>query len=609
MRQLQAETLHLCANLAPGRLAEGRLLFRSLVSAALMFGLCLALALLPDYQFSLMAERFFHPKRNLPKPSFLRLEVRASAPQIGRGGEVIIQAKIHGEMPLSFRWLYRGASSPQRCWIALAADAGATAAPPDNALEMARSQRRLFVWARGDLRDSLRYRVRCGDAETEERVIAVVVQPEISELRGHLEDDLGLQEAAFRFRTNASEKPDTPWREIPIDLGQEPGCQAPLQTTFDLDQTGTAPGDTIEVQVRARDTAGGDGLSRPVLIRVVAFTRGEDERRRIAALTFLQQALSHLGAKADGDASEHDFPPPAEIAAAAQISLQLRRALPALPALLSAEQTAHAKLAEWETRRREALLAGPAAGGAASAFFRAAQAHAADSELLLAIEPWAGGWKLVSALGLEMLAAQALASPPPTAGAWRQAAEPWLAPPLAELETARAEEEGWRALCLWREWEEARDMTAISPAEKALIARILALEDDLTAGVSTAAELTAASDKGENAADAARKFLVESPEATNDYLASQAPSLATAKCFWSFPIFWQLASACIGKSPRAAMKPKAALPGTVARRVLMKMPAAWTPISWPNGFDCWPKLRAPWRQTVSCGACTAISMP
>ena len=59
------------------------------------------------------------------------------------------------------------------------------------------------------------------------------------------------------------------------------------------------PGDEIVAFLRVRDSAGNDGESSPFTIRVVSFTRGENERERLAALRWLAVATPAVQQAAD----------------------------------------------------------------------------------------------------------------------------------------------------------------------------------------------------------------------------------------------------------------------------------------------------------------------
>lgn len=183
--QLRIATEAHSAQVKPFRLVRDRALgavAAALVATAAVYGL---LAVLPGYQFPLMVRRFLYPGANLPKPSFVRIQVTPGELVIGRGGEVVIQAAIQGGIPTGLGWLYRLAGAvPNRCIMAtrpgLRADVQVDVA---TAQDWNRVQRQLFLYTQSDVQESFSYRLRCGDAETEVRFVEVVAQPRITELR------------------------------------------------------------------------------------------------------------------------------------------------------------------------------------------------------------------------------------------------------------------------------------------------------------------------------------------------------------------------------------------------------------------------------------------
>lgn len=423
LRQLETDTIARSRSLHAGRLNRDRRLRLAAGFLAVAGLVCAVLAIPRDYQFPLMAARFMFPRRDLPKPSFIRIKVISASPVIGRGGEAVIQAEIAGSVPRVFRWLLdRLGADPARCLIDVREGLRRPFdLDPVRAAPMSRIQRRLFLFTRADLRESFSYRIRCGDAETRLHAVEVVAQPRVVALsllvkppaysglpeaeipvgagplallprsevtvrfrvdqpvkerrilvdkkksvepewdpatrtgtwdltltrptsleirvvnargfanvgraavtiglredqpptvrleqppaetekvpgelvpfQARIEDDLGIAEVALRYQVNPTLNPDAPFKELPIAPEKKPGKSLALNTSFDLGKTGAIPGDEILVLVRARDSAGNDGLSRPALIRVVAFTRGENERRRLVALRFVRDALLEI---------------------------------------------------------------------------------------------------------------------------------------------------------------------------------------------------------------------------------------------------------------------------------------------------------------------------
>lgn len=124
--------------------------------------------------------------------------------------------------------------------------------------------------------------------------------------QGQIEDDLGLTEAALKFVLNPDPKREPSPQEIPVPVDSPGQRKLDLAAALDLEKTGAVPGDTLQVEVRARDTRGADTLSRPVLIHVVPFTRGADEQRRIAALRAAAGALEAILAAPEPAAGRAD---------------------------------------------------------------------------------------------------------------------------------------------------------------------------------------------------------------------------------------------------------------------------------------------------------------
>lgn len=121
-----------------------------------------------------------------------------------------------------------------------------------------------------------------------------VVPGELIPVQALAEDDLEVAKASFRYQLNPETNPDAPFQEFPLPLTEPHGTRVSLTENFDLGQTTAGPGDELLFAVRVRDSAGNDGESRPVRLRVTAFTRGENERRRLAALTTVGELLDAL---------------------------------------------------------------------------------------------------------------------------------------------------------------------------------------------------------------------------------------------------------------------------------------------------------------------------
>ena len=408
------------------RLVRDRCL-RALLGVFLaLCGVCLLLSFPKQYQFPLMTKRFFFPERELPRPSFIKISVSPDELVLGKGGEAVIRAEISGRIPRPLRWLMKQLGmTTSRCVLAMHEELAGPFVFRDAAkADMTRISRTMFLFSRGDLQKSLRFKVRCGDAETAARLVDVVSQPEIRDvtlfvtapayanrpvepftdvsqplrflpgsqikvvfktdqpvvtrtirfekgkediepewdekaltgthefelkepvtfeievvnargfgnvdktkvtigvredtppsvrldfpvsdlervpgelvpIQGEVKDDLGVTEVSVRFILNPSPDEETAPKEIPVGLKKSGETTVPIAAGFDLAKTGAVPGDLLSVQVRARDTAGNDGFSIEFLIRVVSFTRGENERRRLRFLRFLGAALETLAA-------------------------------------------------------------------------------------------------------------------------------------------------------------------------------------------------------------------------------------------------------------------------------------------------------------------------
>ena len=202
VEQLTRETVSLCENTPhAARLAHDRPLRRSVLALGLLGAVWAVLLAFPAYQFPLMLQRLTFPARNLPKPSFMRLTVTPEAPVIGRGGEVVLQVQVGGEIPRllrhPMRWL--GMDSGV-CLLATAPGRVDRLRVDRNARPLSRVQRRMFVGSRGDLQESFSFRVRCGDAETDIKFVDVVAQPRATNVNLRVESPAytGLEPATFR---------------------------------------------------------------------------------------------------------------------------------------------------------------------------------------------------------------------------------------------------------------------------------------------------------------------------------------------------------------------------------------------------------------------------
>ena len=111
-------------------------------------------------------------------------------------------------------------------------------------------------------------------------------------------DDLGLQEAVAEVTVNPGSDLDAAPKEQPVSV-EAGAVEGVLRHWLDLGPFGLTPGDEVSVLLRARDTGGNDGRSRAVALRIVAFTAGENERRRLAALELAVAAATGLARDAD----------------------------------------------------------------------------------------------------------------------------------------------------------------------------------------------------------------------------------------------------------------------------------------------------------------------
>jgi len=201
IEQLTGETVALCERTPhAARLARDRRLRRRTRALALLALVWVALFSMPSYQFPLMLQRLNFPLRNLSKPSFMRLTVTPESPVVGRGGEVVLQVRVAGDIPRllqqPMRWLGTDATL---CLLATATGKVDRLAITGDARPMSRVQSRLFVASRNDLQESFSYRVRCGDAQTDIRFARVVSQPRATGVSVRIEPPAytGLKTARF----------------------------------------------------------------------------------------------------------------------------------------------------------------------------------------------------------------------------------------------------------------------------------------------------------------------------------------------------------------------------------------------------------------------------
>jgi hypothetical protein len=170
-------------------------------------------------------------------------------------------------------------------------------------------------------------------------------------VRATVEDDLAIASAVLLWQLNPQLDAEAPLRELPLELPAVNQAALALAAAFDLEATGAVPGDEIVGFVRARDSAGNDGESPPFTIRVVSFTRGQNERERLAVLTWLATAAPAVIAAGTN-------PLPADVAtqlADEATRLALRPVPDATPAGLGSLLEREAYLAETAAAKQDAI--------------------------------------------------------------------------------------------------------------------------------------------------------------------------------------------------------------------------------------------------------------
>lgn len=175
LNHLRVQAAARAEGLQAARLATGAWMRRLALGACglgLVYGVLAAPAV---YQFPLMLKRFYRPRAELPKPSFVRLEAVPGEQIVPKGGEAVLQVRVLRRMPRPLAWVYRRlGASPEHCLAELRRDVpGQTSRVP-----MARVNRDLYVLSQSRLQSSFTAAVRCGDAEAR-AVVLVVEQPRI----------------------------------------------------------------------------------------------------------------------------------------------------------------------------------------------------------------------------------------------------------------------------------------------------------------------------------------------------------------------------------------------------------------------------------------------
>lgn len=190
VQQQLAENLRVFAEdyarqLRSASLAKDPKLRRRFIIVLAIATVCTGLSVIPGYQFGLMAQRFFKPAANLPKPSFVTIDVEPKSIVVGGGGETVIRANVSGEVPKWLRWLYQKLDVQARQCLIASQDGRHTKLEFDaeNTAPMSRVRRDLFILSRTELEQSFSFQVRYADAQTKVRFAEVVPHPEIHRLR------------------------------------------------------------------------------------------------------------------------------------------------------------------------------------------------------------------------------------------------------------------------------------------------------------------------------------------------------------------------------------------------------------------------------------------
>ncbi len=422
-RDLQEATVAMSREIRGGKLVRDRRLRWVCGGAILLAALIGGLFLPAGYEFPLMLQRFYQPRANLAKPSFVKLRIINQQEMIGKGEEVVVQAELAQDVPGWAKWMLKRLGMPaNQCLIGFRDGAHTTLDLTQLEPElMSRVDRRLFLYSRGNVQKTLSFKVRCGDAETRVHTVRVIPQPRVLDLKlvvtqpeyvglpvreitdfskplrflkgsritvsfatdqdvpkrriyfarqrepvdperdeesgrfthqfdltrktafevivenqegfrnversrinigiyndarpsvrlvepagndlrlvpaeivplaVELEDDLGLEELVIVYLVNPDPNAAAAAQEIPVSLPEGAKTKAAMTAVFDMEKLSVSPGDVVHVHLRAKDSAGNYGESRQLTIDIVAFTRGENERRRLARLRFIQQALA-----------------------------------------------------------------------------------------------------------------------------------------------------------------------------------------------------------------------------------------------------------------------------------------------------------------------------
>lgn len=109
-------------------------------------------------------------------------------------------------------------------------------------------------------------------------------------LRIEADDDFGLQRVVLAYRLNPDPDLPQPPERIVIHESEDEAALLTWEGTRDLRPVdlGAGPGDIIEIEAEAMDSRNQFGKSPTLILEVVAFDPGRDERRRIENLRMLQ---------------------------------------------------------------------------------------------------------------------------------------------------------------------------------------------------------------------------------------------------------------------------------------------------------------------------------
>lgn len=185
--ELVSETLKRDTHRRLARLVSYRRHWWWLIACGLAV-LCFFLpALSKSYEFGLMLERFYLPRKAHPRPSFVKIESIPGARVIGEGQEFVLQVKTQGRVPRLWMKVLKSLGRELTVGPELHLMSGAeSGAAPQQERELTRIGEGRYIFAQTDVREGFRYRVRCGDAQTKWSEVEVVSVPEITEIKLHV---------------------------------------------------------------------------------------------------------------------------------------------------------------------------------------------------------------------------------------------------------------------------------------------------------------------------------------------------------------------------------------------------------------------------------------